>query len=78
MEDEAKEQYLQNTLGIGSIDDLSDPDALTTFLMQAFFNRNPYTASMALALNSVGIGTSAKTTAQTRDTLGEDSNYIKC
>lgn len=77
MEDEAKEQYLQNTLGIGSIDDLSDPDALTTFLMQAFFNRNPYTASMALALNSVGIGTSAKTTAQTRDTLGEDSNYIK-
>ena len=77
MEDEAKEQYLQNTVGTGSIEDLKDPEALTKFILQCIFNRNPYTASMALALNSVGIGTSAKTTAQTRDTLGEESNYIK-
>lgn len=79
MDEEEKEAYLQGAAGIGSIEDLSDPDALATFLMNALFNRNPYTASMALAMNTVGIGTSAKSTSQIRDKLDEEdeSGYLK-
>ena len=68
MEDEEREKYLKNTLGFSSISELFDGDddtSLGTFAFNIFINRNPYFAAPALLLNSMGIGTKAKTTART-------------
>ena len=75
MSDEDKEKYLKNTLGVESMGDFIDGEGLWNLMFQSAFNRNPYTASIALALNTVGIGTSAKTTAGTRG-ANEESWFV--
>lgn len=71
MPEEERENYLKNTLGIATLDDLRDPENYSTLLFQSMYNRNPLFASMALITNSMGIGTSAKTTAATRASESE-------
>lgn len=66
MPEEEREKYVKNTLGVASFDDLKDPESLSTLSFNTFFNRNPVFASFALLANSVGVGTTAKTTASTR------------
>lgn len=71
MPEEEREKYLRDNLGIATLEDLKNPENYVTLLFQSMYNRNPLLASLALITNSMGIGTSTKTTAATRSSESE-------
>lgn len=71
MPEEEREKYLRDNLGIATLEDFKNPENYGTLLFQSMYNRNPLLASMTLITNSMGIGTSTKTTAATRSSESE-------
>ena len=63
MEEEARNDYLDRTIGFHNFKDLDNPEVLAQALFYNTVNRNPLLASYALAWNTLGIGTGGKTTA---------------
>lgn len=67
MEEEARNDYLDRTMGFHDFKDLDNPEVLSQVLFYNMINRNPIIAAFALAWNTAGIGTGGKTTASITD-----------
>lgn len=74
MSEEDRDAYIERALGIEGFDITRPTDLLQAFLETGIF-RNPYSASLMLGLNFVGVGTGLKTTAGTSG-YGEDNSFI--
>ena len=74
MSEEDRDAYIERALGIEDFDITRPTDLLQAFLETGIY-RNPYSASLMLALNFVGVGTGLKTTAGTSG-YGEDNSFI--
>lgn len=78
MSEEDRNRYLKNVFGV-DLDQGLDSQAVANIVFNTMFNRNPYTASLALVSNTLGIGTGAKTTASTPVSIGDqqqDTGFI--
>lgn len=75
MEDEQREKFLNSALGVASFDELT-PEKLVD-VTASLASRVPPFAGISLALNSLGVGTKAKTTASTNvNDYGEDDWFL--
>ena len=74
MSEEDRDSYLQRALGIEDFDIKRPDDVLEAFLTTGVY-RNPYWASLALAMNTFGVGTGAKTTSEARGFV-DDTGFI--
>lgn len=65
MEKQDRRDYLDRTIGFHDLRSLTKADNIPDIMFYNLFNRNPYLAAPALLANTLGFGTSAKTTATT-------------
>lgn len=73
MDEEKKENYWRQSFGVGSLQELIDSPYKILNVMAVNSLRSSYLASVALALNTAGIGSQAKTTSST-DLQRESNN----
>lgn len=77
MDKQERRDYLDRTIGFHDLRSLTKPENLPDILFYNLFNRNPYLAAPALLANTLGFGTSAKTTATTgRGSSTEGSQWM--
>lgn len=70
MSQEDRNKYIKNAFGVDLQNGL-DEEAYQSIFFNAMFNRNPYTASLTLIPNALGLGSGAKTTSGTNLVLGQ-------
>ena len=76
MEEEARNDYLDRTIGFHDFKDLDKPEVLAQSLFYNTVNRNPILAAFALGWNTAGIGTGGKTTASINDDFSSSSLVV--